>query len=423
MAGLVLLGACGGGGGGGDLPDSMPFAPALEARLHEIRDKVSEVRGLPPFAKVKEGTITQDALLQYSRDQTKDMTEDEKRELASYEAALRLLRLIGPDDDLLKIATEDYVTGILGLYIPTARRLVMIGEGQEIGMNDELTLAHEYTHSLQDGAFDIRDFGERWQKSRTERSGHTQYGETIDCLIEGDAELTQRVYAERVFGSDWEQKLQAEADQEPGNGPTPLPPFLVRAALFNYQECRYFVEGLYRDGGWAAVNAAYDDPPATTEQVMHLDAYRDHELANGQQPDDLSGALGEDWELLDVSQFGEFDVYNYFVTMTGDDINSRIAAAGWGGGWLSVYRDKKQSDQVLADLSLSWDSNDDFDEFLLSYWAVLSARGLQMKAEKDQPEVSWTGDGEYGLMRYNPNTARADILIATDQATLNRVNP
>ncbi len=421
VAAFALLAACG-GGGGLDLPDPSPFDADLEARLHEIRAGVSDVRGLPPFEKVKEGTISQEALLEYSRAQTQDLSEDDRQELESYQAALRLLRLIGAEDDLLEAITEDYVSGILGLYLPDAARLVMIGEGSEIGMSDELTLAHEYTHSLQDGAFGIQKVEARWQKSRTERDGHTQYAETIDCLIEGDAEVTSDLYAEEVFGADWEQRLQAEASGDEGDAGDPLPEFLARAALFNYRECQDFVQALYDEGGWTAVDAAYENPPATTEQVLHPQKYREREVANGQQPVDLSEPLGEGWELMDVSQFGEFDVYNYVVTMTHEDALGRDAAAGWGGGWISVYRDSERTDEVLVQLSLTWDSNRDMEEFLLTFGAVLDTRGVQWEPPQAEPTVSWTADGEYGAISRDDTLARVDILITNDADAFSHVN-
>jgi len=417
---LLALAACS-GGGGSHLPRPTPFDPALAAKLHDIRAKASEVRGLPPYEKVKEGTITQEALVNYAKAQAGKMTDDEKRELDSYTAALRLLRLIGPQDDLLKIFSEDYPANILGIYLPDARELVMIGGGQQIGMSDELTLAHEYTHSFQDGSFGIEKLRKRWEKSTTERDGHSQYGETIDCLVEGDAVVSERLYAERAFGSDWQQKLQQEPAEAEAQAATPLPEFLDRAFLFNYQECGAFVQALYNKGGWGAVNAAYEKPPATTEQVLHLDKYESREVSNGQQPVDLSKSVGKGWALLDTSQFGEFDVYNYALTMAKDDAAARIAAAGWGGGWLSIYRNKEQSEQVLVQLSLSWDTNDDMNEFLAVFGAILDARAVQWQIQQGQPEVNWTADGEHGFLRWNDTKARVDILIATDADTLGRV--
>ena len=333
-------------------------------------------------------------------------------------AALRLLHVIGPEDDLLKLVTEEWGGSLLGMYLPEEKRLVLVGDGKEIDMGDELVLAHEYAHSLQDGAFGFEALG-KWAESDTERSGHTQYGETISCLYEGDAVVTERLYAEKVYGPDWE-KLGQEESQTDQDVPA-LPELLLRAFYFNYLECADFVQWLHDEGGWEAVNAAYSNPPATTEQVLHPEKYKAHELGNGQDPPDLSKQLGNGWKLLDTGQFGEFDVYNYLVTMTGDGSAARVAGAGWGAGWISIYHSEKDASQVVMQLSLSWDSNRDMEEFLLVYGAVLDIRGVEWQRQDSQPEVFWKAEGEHGLVRWDDKMARVDILIATNKDTLEKV--
>ena len=38
-----------------------------------------------------------------------------------------------------------------------------------------------------------------------------------------------------------------------------------------------FVHALRRRGGWDAVNRAWDDPPTTSEQILHVDKWLAHE--------------------------------------------------------------------------------------------------------------------------------------------------
>lgn len=414
-AAVSLLAAC--GGGGPKLPEPTPFDPAVAERLHAIRARMSEIRGLPPYEKAIEGTLSREALAEYASQQVQNISDEDKAELEAYTAALRLLGLIGPEDDLLELFTTDYVGNTLGMYLAEEDRLVLVGDPQEIGMQGELTLAHEYLHSFQDGAFGFEAL-EKWTKSESDKKGQTQYEETISCLREGDAEVGERLYAEQVFGADWQAQLQQEQRGGEAVQRVALPEFLERASLFNYRECEQFVQNLYDEGGWEAVNAAYQNPPATTEQVLHPQKYEAQELGNGQEPDDLSDRLGKGWKPLDASQFGEFDVYNYAVSMTDDELAARVAGAGWGAGWLTVYRSKEDASRVVVQLSLSWDSNQDMQEFLMVYGAILESLGVSWQPPSDKPQVGWTSDAEYGFVSWDDVVARVDILIATDEAAL-----
>src|SRR3972149_6464974 len=127
----------------------------------------------------------------------------------------------------------------------------------------------------------------KWEKSDSDRKAHSQYSVTARCLFEGDAELTERLYAEQVFGSDWQEQLQEERAQAEEDEGATSPAYLVRAELFDYWECEDFVTSLYDEGGWELVNQAYKKPPATTEQVLHPEKYRSGQLGNGQRPRDL----------------------------------------------------------------------------------------------------------------------------------------
>ena len=76
-----------------------------------------------------------------------------------------------------------------------------------------------------------------------EEDGYSSYRDTLSCLIEGDAELTQRLYAEEVLGDDWREQRRAESvDDEPLD--IDLPRFLLNSFTFNYTDCVSFVEAL-----------------------------------------------------------------------------------------------------------------------------------------------------------------------------------
>ncbi len=117
---------------------------------------------------------------------------------------------------------------------------------------------------------------------------------------------------------------------------------------------------LYNHDGWYAVNAAFAQPPTTTEQIMHPDKYIAGEGAQTVDLADQSATLGAGWQSIWDAPLGEFYLNEYLATeLTANQANA--AAAGWGGDHLRIYRDA--SGQLAYTLRLVWDTPADQTEF------------------------------------------------------------
>jgi len=417
---VLLAAGCIFGGDDNDddvpFPSLTPFPADLATRLHEIRDRVSQIRGLPPYENVEEGTVSQETLEGHYSASFDELDEEETADLDALEVVLRLLGVIEEGDDLQQIFGEEFAGIIAGLYVPEDDSLVLISAADgNLGVQDEITLAHEYVHSFQDGVYDIEEYGKEFTDSDLEEDGFTQYTETLDCLIEGDASLADEQYAVQAFGPDWLAQVAAETPPD-AFADIDIPEFLSRAFSFNYNECPEFVRALYAEGGWDAVDAAYIDPPDTTEQVMHADKYQGRELANTGPPVDLTQDL-EGWKLLDSSQFGEFDVYNWAATLIGDEEAARITGAGWGSGWVRAYRDEADPSRAIVQLSLGWDTQNDLIEFLGIYDVMLTAMGAQVEPVSEG-NARWTAEGQTGVLFLDDVLERIEIRVATDADAL-----
>jgi hypothetical protein len=363
-----------------------------------------------------EGTLSTEELRTHNATQRTEFSDEELGDLEAFGIVLRTLQLVPPDFDLQQLVFEDYADNIGGLYFPAADRLVLIAGDAEISLAEELVLAHEYTHSLQDGAFDLEKLGKEWTGSDLEEDGFAQYTETLECLIEGDATFTARLYAEQAYGADWRDKVDAESAKGSEGEEPELPEFLRRAASFNYGDCEAFIEKLFQEGGWEAVNAAYSDPPATTEQVLDIEKYRSRELANTAPPRDLSSQL-DGWKLLDSAQFGAYDVYNYALTLTQDVQAAVTAAFGWGAGWINIYRLETDPNQVIAQMFFGWDSDQDLLEFLVAYDMIVGKLGAQSQS-LEPGKFEWSTSAQYGHIARHPNLAAVEIIIAPNKETV-----
>jgi hypothetical protein len=419
LALAALLGACQKGDSEPPLPPLTPFDPALTERLHEIRDTASEVRGLPANMRIEEGWFDQEALRVYDQEFIGHFEEDILEQVEASNIAFRLLHLIEADDDLLDIYTSSG-GNIAGLYYYVLDKLALVSSGGEIAPEDELTLAHEYVHSFQDGLWNIEELDKLIEKDADENSS-SEFATTIRCLIEGDATFSEVAYAEEVYGSDWVAEVYGDVEEAPEPEPDEeLPIALQRYFSFNYTACPVFVAAIYAWGGWEAVDDLYDDPPRSTEAILHPDRYlTDRDIGSIVPLAELHEEL-DGWERLSLLPFGEFDVLVYLATILEDEKVAMAASTGWDGGRSAVYtrEDDEGDQQVLIHIGLAFDTEADRDEFLRAFEDVVAEIATSQKS--GDASVRWTEEAGFGRAWWDVERFRRfDLLVANDKDALN----
>ena len=116
------------------------------------------------------------------------------------------------------------------------------------------------------------------------------------------------------------------------------PEFLKEDFLFPYTTGYDFIERFFLDGGWAAVDALYADPPISTEQILHPGRYPDDPPIRLVAPD-LLDALGSDWRELDRDVLGGSGKQQLLTLEEHlPKEQAQIAAEGWGGDYYIAFR-------------------------------------------------------------------------------------
>jgi hypothetical protein len=248
----------------------------------------------------------------------------------------------------------------------------------------EMTLAHELTHALEDQQFELQ-----------EPTSSDDVALARTSLIEGTATWLMSQYLLRYFSSEEALgSLLGSALQDTGD----LPPFLESQVVFPYVGGETFVDELHRRAGgrWALVDTAYKlRMPASTEQIIHPEAYLD---ADAPMPVRLrvGPVLGGAWERATAGTWGEFQTRELIAQAGG---NSFEAAAGWGGDRYELWQD---GDENVLVMRWRWDTPRDEREFVpaLREWA---------ESKLEHPYVIADRDGAVTLV------------VAPDQATADRV--
>jgi hypothetical protein len=326
----------------------------LRATIGGIQRDVELLRGISPWRAVVP-TFVDEADLETAFDATppRPVPTDVLRRESTIVGALGLVDGVAQDHDP---ASPDI--GLLGFYRPSDQHLFVLSPDGTLGAQERITFAHEYTHALQDQRSNLL------QRFSDPTVTDTMSPDTLlawQALIEGDATLSEDLWARQheqalLALPDGPEAIAATFDV---SGPTG---YLDRMTMFPYLQGLDFVRQV-EGNGWLAVDRAFDDPPVSTEQILHFDKWVNRELP---KPVTLWPAavqrLGPDWALDGApTTLGELELREWLIAHGVPETTAAAAAAGWGGDSLQLYRGPNGA-WVMIDL-ITWDALADAQEF------------------------------------------------------------
>ena len=271
----------------------------------------------------------------------------------------------------------------------------------------QTVMAHELTHALQDQHFDLSRL-EKWPAHDSDARLAMQ------SLVEGDATLAMSQYTTRnpfrslallastLFAGESSATFKA------------APLVLQESLTFPYLSGLTFVSALYKSGGWPAVNGAFENLPASSEQIIHPEKFIAHEKPVAAPLRDLTPQLGRGWKLLDHDVNGEFGLYLMFKAGLNNPAQAAQAAAGWAGDRYAIYSGPNGANLVTQ--VTIWDSNADAQQFSDAYIRLAATRTKTKSTLKNNALLWRAGSSIIWLQR------RANKVIVLEGASLNH-NP
>jgi hypothetical protein len=263
------------------------------------------------------------------------------------------LGLLPKGSSLADLVNELQGSQVIGYYDPSVKELFIVSRTGSLGPTERTTYAHEFTHELQDDHFDLESLGLDQSFNEGDR------GLAILGLVEGDAVSAQTAWmAQNLNPAELAQIAAEAADPAILDVLARTPRILLETSLFPYQQGASFVQTLIAQGGYAKVDAAYKDPPASTEQVLHPEKFLEGEApVDVELPADIVARLGTGWTLDTQDTLGELQLRVWLVQggLAGDV--ARTATEGWGGDRLGLFHGPAGQDVLL--LSTAWDTLDD----------------------------------------------------------------
>lgn len=388
--------------GGGAAPTPTPFwqvntDPELNAQMDRVEADTAILRDLPPLSPVIRAFLTRDELLAYLiRKVAEEYPPEAARDDAIFYHAFDLMDL---EVDLRQVQLDVLAEQIAGFYDPEIKAMFVISDQDVLTPTNRILYAHEFTHVLQDQHYDLlsRGLGD----VRAEDLDSTL---ALQGLVEGDAMLITQGYQSRLTRNNpaVAVALLGEAFTVPAEALLAAPEILQRELLFPYTYGMSFTYQLFTAGnGFDLLNNAYDNPPLSTEHILHPERY-----AAGDDPIPVSvapldEALGPGWRQVWDRTLGEFYLREHLRTLIPEETASS-AAAGWGGDRYRLYFNDETSETVLVWRTV-WDTPEDATEFAAAYRGYGALRFDTPGVPTDASTVCWYGETETMCLQAGPN--------------------
>jgi hypothetical protein len=398
-----------------------PTAPASELpedvaeQMDAIEQEVIALRGLSPTGELTRALLTPAELREHViEDFLEDYTAEEARDDALTLASFGLLE---PDFDLYEFYIELFSEQVAGFYDDETKAMYVI-QDQGFRGPQRLTYAHEYVHALQDLNYDMES-GLQYSDEACEED--SERCAAVQALLEGDASFSEIEW----FTNHATAQDAAEIQDFYSNYESPVydraPAFMREDFIFPYQAGHTFVEYLHNQGEWQSVDQAYENPPVSTEQILHPERYPDDAPIPVDLPE-LETALGDGWREIDRGVMGEW--YTYLILAYGLDASAQLeitqaqeAAEGWGGDRYVVYFNEDTGQTVMVLRSI-WESDSEAEEFSTAFQEYAGSRFGTPSSEQGGISTWEDSTGRTELRRDGDTTT---WILAPDQETAQQV--
>ncbi|MEJ2749087.1 MAG: hypothetical protein P8183_14450, partial [Anaerolineae bacterium] len=331
----------------------------------KVEANVIDLRGLAPIEPVDPTLLSQTELRQrLASDYFYEEEEADRDSLVLY-----AFDFVTRDYDLYSLSRRFLGENIAGFYDPESKEFVVVSSDDETNALEQWTYAHEFMHALQDQHFQLGQI--------TDATAGFESDMALRALAEGEAELVQDFYVDWGYFTDSDLiEIFNETNKLYGfafvSDPGYFPPALTDAFIFPYTTGHDFAQTLFNRNGWDGLNAAWENLPQSTEQIIHPDRYFAGDNPQILTLPPLTDTLGSGWSLVEEAVLGEFYLREY-LTQQLDSGDVDTAATGWGGDRYAVYW-HEESDNLVLVLRTAWDSTGDADQFAAAYGRYTDAR-------------------------------------------------
>lgn len=335
----------------------------------EVLAEMSKLVSLPILSPLKKSMRSREEIRDYLLQKMKEDKDADKRyaDQRTMEKFGLLPKDYPLDQVLVKVLTEQ----IAGLYDPDSQEFFIADWTSPADQRS--VMSHELTHALQDQHFHI----DKW----TDAAKPNDDAELArDAVLEGSAMAAMLDYEFRGKGSvrdlgDFDPTMfMGDADSSPELSKAPK--VLQDELLFPYTAGVAFTQHLLKAGnGWPDFYKVFQNPPASTQQIMHPDLYLRGVLPAKVALPSTKGLTSADWKKLDENDMGEFGVQEILKQFLPKE-RSIALASSWGGDRYAIFENQKNK-RTMLEFRVRLSSDADAARFFGAYSEVLDAKYSQ----------------------------------------------
>jgi hypothetical protein len=300
----------------------------------EVMAEMSKLLGLTQMEPLKKSLRSREEIRAYLIRQMNEDKEPDKR--YADEKVLEKLGLLPKDFPIDSFMLDLLTEQIAGLYDPKSKEFYI---ADWIAPEDQReVMAHELTHALQDQHYHIDAWRDAAKPNDDAESAR-------DAVLEGAAVAAMIDYGLHQQGSTLADMGDMSFSALLGNlDDSPMlkkaPPFLSDSLLFPYSAGADFSQAVLRArGGWPGFHTVFENPPVSTQQILHPDLYLHNVAPEVVTLPDLSRDLPKGWKMLDSNILGEFGIQEILKQFLGEARSDDLAPV-WAGDRYAIYERK-----------------------------------------------------------------------------------
>ncbi len=347
-----------------------PSNPEFLKAADEVLAQMSQLLDLPIKEPLKKSLRSKQEIRDYLIREEKEDRTDQERYADS--KTLQAFGLIPKDFPLDSFMLDVLTDQVAGLYDPKAKEFyiadwIPADEQREV-------MSHELTHALEDQSFHI----DPWIKAARPNDDAELAREAVS---EGSALAAMVDYTMRdqnVGVRDLpdvsliiRSGAVAEMDKDPKL--SKAPPYIRDELLFPYLAGTGFSQQFLKaHAGWKDLHLIFQNPPVSTQQIIHPDLYLSNVKPEAVTLPDWKNLAPDDWKLLEENVLGEFGFAEVLKQFLGPE-RADMTSSAWKGDRYAIFENAKNKNTSLV-FRIVLDNPDDAARFFGQYSELLELK-------------------------------------------------